>query len=99
MSKKIHPAVSKACEIYDTKGDLAPYQQAFLTGVRKIRGECTASRASCCWKSQGSSKEMAIYLFGRESKTYLASAHLSDRQEACDLTKALAQYEEALEEA
>ncbi len=87
MTAAMHPAVSKACEIYDTKGDLSPYQQSFLTAVHKIRGDCTRS------------KEMAIYLFGRESKTYLASAHLSDRQEACDLTKALAQYEEALEEA
>ncbi len=81
-----HQAVIKAQSIYDVSGDLAPYQQEFLTSVHRI---CQSTKRT---------KETAIYFFGLGSKTFLATAHIADEHEARDLDIALERYEEALEE-
>lgn len=82
----MHPAVTKATEIYNRPGDLEPYQQEFLTAVHRIRKATTRT------------KETAIYFFGLGSKTFLATAHIADEHEARDLDIALERYQEALEE-
>jgi hypothetical protein len=90
----MHAAIAKVCELYDERDpetgrlrDLKPHEQALLIAVNQIRNQTSRTR------------DIAAELFGRESKTYLASSHLSDRQEADHLTKALAKYEQALQEA
>jgi hypothetical protein len=84
--KTTHPAITTAQAIYDRPGDLEPYEQTFLAAVHQIRGDCSRT------------KGQAVFMFGSGSRAALASHNLSDRQEGHDMDKAMAIYQEALEE-
>jgi hypothetical protein len=87
MTATTHPAITVAQALYDEPRDIVRHEQQFLAAVHRIRGDCIRTKAA------------SIALSGLGSKTYLATAYRADQTEADGLTKALAVYREALEEA
>ena len=83
----IHPAIARAAEVYDLRGDLEPHQAAFTATVHAIRERAART------------KGLGVYLFGDHSETALCSARLADRQMAHDLDAALMIYQESVESA
>lgn len=86
MTATTHPAITVAQALYDEPRDIVRHEQQFLTSVHKIRNACIRTKAA------------SIALSGLGSKTYLATAFNADQAEADGLTKALAVYQEALEQ-
>ena len=83
----IHPAIARAAEVYDLRGDLEPHQAAFTATVHAIRERAART------------KGLGVYLFGDHSEAALCSARLADRQMAHDLDAVLAEFELTMEDA
>jgi hypothetical protein len=81
-----HPALLKAQEIHDRRGDLAPNEQVFLLAVHFIGKNCTET------------KREAIRAYGYGSSASTSTAFLANCKEADDLAKALHAFEASLED-